>query len=633
MVAVSPAKAQKGVSKHLFASFRTGSAIPLPNREKLFLLCYWIAIDALVYHVVRTTPEYLEFVEDVYISLQQDLLQPVVHQFALYSLLPLLSSACCAFQLLLNAFSIGCAGFNTVLGPVRPFFLAITILSQVLMWYSIEKWSIQRDQAILATVLAVVLSLLPEALEARLEWKSGRVKRFLGPLAQEKSDDSVKSSAEKLVVGASPALDPNRADRAPLPVGGGRVLVLQTEGMGCVACVTAVQGVLEKSFQLPSVVDLEKGRVTVPLPRRKVDGPTRAPGETSDSRPADIATAVTDAGFPSSVLAVNDVVADDSTQSPSREDNEVLAPSPSFEQGILIPAINGLLSSSCCLVQLLLNLLSAYDILHAGCAGLNTSLGPLRNQIRAVVLGFLSYQWFAYFSSATKGNAFMSPSGSAVATSSCCDPGSAAPLAGDKDADVEVRAQSMRRRRRNAQLRSSALTLFLMFLPELLRYAHQCARWIPAVAPEVRPDPADVQKLSYVIDNMGCEACESGVRQVLLNHSGVLDVESLDFETGRAIVTVNANWVGIDQPAGTPADREGTDDEGGIALEREPDSTAIPSSAARTEPPLSPWETELDSALRKKGYELHHPGWVTKKMKLNLKNEKTKNGQAANPFR
>mmetsp|Transcript_12851 Transcript_12851/g.41976 ORF Transcript_12851/g.41976 Transcript_12851/m.41976 type:complete len:238 (-) Transcript_12851:109-822(-) len=37
-----------------------------------------------------------------------------------------LSSSCCLLQLALNAASIGCAGFNVVLGPLRPFFLALT---------------------------------------------------------------------------------------------------------------------------------------------------------------------------------------------------------------------------------------------------------------------------------------------------------------------------------------------------------------------------------------------------------------------------------------------------------------------------------------------------------------------------
>jgi len=39
--------------------------------------------------------------------------------------LPLLSSACCLVQLVLNIFSIGCAGLNTFLGPLRPYFMGL----------------------------------------------------------------------------------------------------------------------------------------------------------------------------------------------------------------------------------------------------------------------------------------------------------------------------------------------------------------------------------------------------------------------------------------------------------------------------------------------------------------------------
>lgn len=38
-------------------------------------------------------------------------------------LAPFLASACCVLQLLLNLLNAGCAKFNKVLGPVRPFFL------------------------------------------------------------------------------------------------------------------------------------------------------------------------------------------------------------------------------------------------------------------------------------------------------------------------------------------------------------------------------------------------------------------------------------------------------------------------------------------------------------------------------
>jgi hypothetical protein len=50
-------------------------------------------------------------------------LMSLAHRMELWSVLGLLSSSCCALQLLLNLFSFGCAGFNTILGPLRPFLM------------------------------------------------------------------------------------------------------------------------------------------------------------------------------------------------------------------------------------------------------------------------------------------------------------------------------------------------------------------------------------------------------------------------------------------------------------------------------------------------------------------------------
>ena len=70
--------------------------------------------------------------------------------------LPLLSSACCGIQLLINALvgAGGCAGFNKYLGPLRPYFLALLFSvtattfpyrqsrSMVVIWarYSLLRW-------------------------------------------------------------------------------------------------------------------------------------------------------------------------------------------------------------------------------------------------------------------------------------------------------------------------------------------------------------------------------------------------------------------------------------------------------------------------------------------------------------
>lgn len=52
---------------------------------------------------------------------------PVLSNIAL----PLLASACCILQLALNILSIGCAGWNTWLGPIRPYFLGLLMVTSL----------------------------------------------------------------------------------------------------------------------------------------------------------------------------------------------------------------------------------------------------------------------------------------------------------------------------------------------------------------------------------------------------------------------------------------------------------------------------------------------------------------------
>jgi hypothetical protein len=68
--------------------------------------------------------------------------------------LPLLSSSCCAIQLLINALSgWGCAGFNSILGPVRPILLSLLLFST---------WKLSSQRPIGWTILSLFLAFLPE---------------------------------------------------------------------------------------------------------------------------------------------------------------------------------------------------------------------------------------------------------------------------------------------------------------------------------------------------------------------------------------------------------------------------------------------------------------------------------------
>ena len=79
-------------------------------------------------------------------------------------LLPLLSSSCCAVQLVINVIGIGCAGLNTVLGPFRPFFLSLLVYFTAISYPGLQaglgKWCGN-------TAISFVFALMPELLH---EW-------------------------------------------------------------------------------------------------------------------------------------------------------------------------------------------------------------------------------------------------------------------------------------------------------------------------------------------------------------------------------------------------------------------------------------------------------------------------------
>ncbi|KAF9919329.1 hypothetical protein BX616_007053 [Lobosporangium transversale] len=71
--------------------------------------------------------------------------------------LGLLSSSCCTVQLVLNAFSIGCAGFS-ILTPFRPVFSVITLL---LITYTTVKYRFS-SRTFITLSIAILLTASPE---------------------------------------------------------------------------------------------------------------------------------------------------------------------------------------------------------------------------------------------------------------------------------------------------------------------------------------------------------------------------------------------------------------------------------------------------------------------------------------
>mmetsp|Transcript_31989 Transcript_31989/g.56559 ORF Transcript_31989/g.56559 Transcript_31989/m.56559 type:complete len:453 (+) Transcript_31989:34-1392(+) len=372
-----------------------------------------------------------------------DKLMRGAHSMMWWSVFGLLSSSCCAIQLILNLFNFGCAGFNTYLGPLRPVFLAWTITLNVRMW-EIAMPNIglpttpeyYLTSIIISTVVACFLSLLPEITELKNRGTS------LGSAA----------------TSAGTAME----------------VVLSLEGLGCVACVSAVKGALQSKANgkvVESTVALEKkeARITV----------VGEEAEVRDSIVPDLITQIQSAGFEATL------------QSMSKAEVTSSASEAEATGGALSAVIAGLLSSSCCLLQLAVNLLAMLDVVHVGCAGFNKVLGPWRLHLRALTFVWLSYLWFGKLRS-----------------KDCCKGG------------------------RRRLLFNTVLCLSLMFLPEMLRLSGGTA-----IAPPT--DGAKLLKLK--IDGMGCEACEAHVRGVMQRSSGVISSRA-DFKAGFAEVEVNEEW-------------------------------------------------------------------------------------------
>lgn len=163
-----------------------------------------------------------------------DRLMRGAHSMMWWSLFGLLSSSCCAVQLILNLFNFGCAGFNTYLGPLRPAFLAFTISLQAKMWkVAIPNIGMPSTpdyfvpSLIGSSIFTAVLALLPEITDLCNKRRA----------PSQAAASSIKSNVETVE------------------------LVFSLEGLGCVACTSAVQGVVDKvtgQKLTASTISLEK---------------------------------------------------------------------------------------------------------------------------------------------------------------------------------------------------------------------------------------------------------------------------------------------------------------------------------------------------------------------------------------
>lgn len=134
-------------------------------------------------------------------------LSPALNKLGQNVILPLIASACCSLQLLLNVFALGCAGFNTLLGPARPYFVSLlaymsavtkaSVPTQCLRWFT---------------------ALLPEALH-------------ILNLVRERQSIRLRSTGRYRVVAS-----------------------IDIPTMGCVACINKIDASLQNSRDVQSVL-------------------------------------------------------------------------------------------------------------------------------------------------------------------------------------------------------------------------------------------------------------------------------------------------------------------------------------------------------------------------------------------
>jgi hypothetical protein len=150
---------------------------------------------------------FMEFISNIKV-LPSDTIRTGI-QTCLDLFLPLMSSACCAIQLILNAIGVGCAGFNTVLGPLRPYFVSILIFK------SIEMYTMKQKMDVVRFACTWSLALLPEVIH------------FI--------NNKRRVSKRKVI------------SNGELHGNSKRILVnLNIPSMGCVACINKIDATFQK---------------------------------------------------------------------------------------------------------------------------------------------------------------------------------------------------------------------------------------------------------------------------------------------------------------------------------------------------------------------------------------------------
>eukprot|EP00532_Pseudo-nitzschia_australis_P003497 CAMPEP_0168187408 /NCGR_PEP_ID=MMETSP0139_2-20121125/15011_1 /TAXON_ID=44445 /ORGANISM="Pseudo-nitzschia australis, Strain 10249 10 AB" /LENGTH=351 /DNA_ID=CAMNT_0008109603 /DNA_START=254 /DNA_END=1309 /DNA_ORIENTATION=+ len=144
--------------------------------------------------------------------------------------MPLLSSSCCAIQLLINAVSAligagaGCVGFNSVLGPLRPYLLAAMLV------FTTTTGRPSTLGSIAGLMVRYSIALLPEV----VFWRNEIVRTNW-------RNQKRRSSGETTTAAAAAAAEKNTS--IPLLRA---TLIVDVPTMGCVACINKIESSLRQ---------------------------------------------------------------------------------------------------------------------------------------------------------------------------------------------------------------------------------------------------------------------------------------------------------------------------------------------------------------------------------------------------
>mmetsp|Transcript_5009 Transcript_5009/g.8803 ORF Transcript_5009/g.8803 Transcript_5009/m.8803 type:complete len:419 (-) Transcript_5009:507-1763(-) len=199
--------------------------------------------------------------------------------------LPMLSSACCAIQLFVwNVLGWGCAGFNTVLGPLRPYFIPLFVYTHTVI--------VPRQQRPVMVLLSWTLTFLPELLHI---WNKTKLLLF-----ERKNATPLQYHTQTLQEPSRTILTTTTTKHnttVPQPTTTRTTIDLMIPSMGCVACIRKIDSTLQgMEFVKEAQSWLQEGGG-----QASVTFDASSPSE-ADSKSRELVEAVRRAGFPTCTL-------------------------------------------------------------------------------------------------------------------------------------------------------------------------------------------------------------------------------------------------------------------------------------------------------------------------------------------